>query len=457
MIFTIVNRLNNEKTVLENIESSEQLYTHIKNLNLKEYDFYIDATFPDTGIIKKKTFDIINQLDDKIFVNIILSPGLAACEVIRLLKLKHTNCKLDASKLEVIKHYELLKLIEKFQIDLPDELEIEINPCINFGIKEKLTKLSNMIKKPDFVPIVNSKLSFLALIKILKDIPQDEIIVYLKGDVFSNNNPANIKDLIIQKLIKKSTKDKKTHYVYRTCFFDDIEDIVKLEKYLEIIKTHIPRYHTELELITFVTLFAVNHFIYDKNFLQDPNNLEASDELQTYYNGKKDITPLLFLANFKGVCRHYADFIKYELNSLGIECEVVGCDAKEGGPGHAINLVTINNKQYLLDVTNVAADFKYKDISSLSQSDFFLKSFDECPFFHEFDNWEISSNTFLDFDKSKYQTYDRTDIDNAVKKVKKWYKPYKIHAQDLKNLFRKHQSQREKNIEHNINESIRRI
>jgi hypothetical protein len=92
----------------------------------------------------------------------------------------------------------------------------------------------------------------------------------------------------------------------------------------------------------------VAQFVYDKM----PYNHYRQDELE---NSKKSVLLSDVAEKELAVCRHHALYSQVLFQSLGMATRLLKCDVSfDGGNrfgGHAVNLVRINNKWYLMDVT----------------------------------------------------------------------------------------------------------
>ena len=148
------------------------------------------------------------------------------------------------------------------------------------------------------------------------------------------------------------------------------------------------------------------------------------------------------------MCRHFAHFTKHLLNSLGIECEKVDSlgnyqDNVEV-EGHSFNVVTINGIMYFLDNTWLAGRIQSGEIESLDQSTDFLTS--NAVFGHE--EYEDVLGDYC------CEEYDREEIRKSINQVLNWNRNYKIHPQNLRDLFRKYILNKEKTVQQKIEDAI---
>lgn len=150
------------------------------------------------------------------------------------------------------------------------------------------------------------------------------------------------------------------------------------------------------------------------------------------------------------MCRHFASFTEYILNSLGIDCKLLESDGPSdedsNSNGHAFNVVNIDGKSYFLDITWVVESIQKGLIHSLSESSDFLRSNEE--FGHE-DYNDALSNYQCD-------SYNRQEIDESVDRVIRWNNNYVIHPNALRDLFRKYILKKEMSVSDRINEAIPR-
>ena len=102
------------------------------------------------------------------------------------------------------------------------------------------------------------------LYNIIPYIPEDEIFIQLDNNLFNEKNPNNARSLIVQNQEKQVPHVKKLNIKFNDIEYENVEQIYELEKYLEIIKFHIPSNASKLDIITYVSLFIIN---YDLNYL----------------------------------------------------------------------------------------------------------------------------------------------------------------------------------------------
>lgn len=278
------------------------------------------------------------------------------------------------------------------------------------------------------------------LYSIIPHIPEEEVFIQIDDNLFSERNPNNARSLIISEQGKELTQTKKMNIHFNDISYESVEQIYELEKYLEIIKSHIPSNASDLDIVTYVSMFIVNYFKYDFD-LYEKNTKELDS---------KDINLTQFVTSGKGVCRHFASFTKYLLNSLGVECERVNADgdyySNSSVEGHAFNVVKIDGKMYFLDNTWLAGRMQAGEIHSLAESTDYLAS-----------NTDFGHEDYKDeLEDYECESYNREEINNAVARVLNWNQNYKIHPTALRDLFRKHILKKEMSIDQKIENAIPR-
>ena len=414
-----------------NVKDKEQLDPELFN-----NPFYLKVFLES---FSENTIDIINHLDDNVFVYLGFESDFDSEKMQKLSKLTHANHVFFYNgwiNLDVI-----YSLVNRFTFSEESSPTVLIDR-IDSTTPEKIIGLCQKLNTSKFRIVINDAESLQNLNSIIPHIPNDEISIILDDNLFLEKNPKNARGLVIQNIPVQKPNNKKLKIEFRDAKYDSIEQIYELEKNIELIKSHIPLNANELDIVTFVTLFMINYFNYDYD--------RAKEEKNNY--NFPEINMAQFLSGEKGVCRHFASFFEYVLNSLGVECEIV--DAPENHPidmyndsrGHAFNIVKIKGKQYFIDVTWITELMRAGIINSLDESNDFL-----------------ASNKLFGHDKysdviSKYhcETYDRDEIKESVNRVINWNSNYIIHAQALRDLFKKHILKKEKSVADKINYAIPR-
>ena len=193
-------------------------------------------------------------------------------------------------------------------------------------------------------------------------------------------------------------------------------DCIKLNRIFDIISGYIPENASQLDIVTYISLFLVRHIDYDYD---------------NYYKNKAGTgsiplrTTLEVLEGGIGVCRDYADVMKWLFQKFDIDCQYISAVDKNNRSGHAFNLVTIDGIPYWIDNTWQKTG---KKNTKLDLSPYYL----------------ISTQDFLkthgeyEEEISKYdcpETYSREKILESIRRVGKWKENYCISNEQLQKLL----------------------
>lgn len=421
-----------------NVESVSDIYNIVDRYQLDPLlfsnPFYIIVSFENYD---ENTIRIINQLDRNIHVQIAACNDIDKKAAEMLTKIEHPNCHFSFNG--YIYQSAVEQLLSKMPLDAQSSPVIVIDEITPNTINI-INNICSAVNEPRFRIEIKDKKSLQNLYSIIPHIPEEEVIVQIDDNLFSERNPNNARSLIISEQGKELSQTKKMNIYFNDISYESVEQIYELEKYLEIIKSHIPSNASDLDIVTYVSMFIVNYFKYDFDLYE--KNTKDLDS--------KDINLTQFVTSGKGVCRHFASFTKYLLNSLGVECERVNADGDYYGnssiEGHAFNVVKIDGKMYFLDNTWLAGRMQTGKIHSLAESTDYLAS--NTDFGHE-----DYKNELEDYE---CESYNREEINNAVIRVLNWNQNYKIHPTALRDLFRKHILKKEMSIDQKIENAIPR-
>ena len=436
--FKITSSLYSNDIYCNNVTSINDIYNVINQYQLDPQlfnnPFYLTVSLEN---FNENTINVINQLDSKIFVEIATNKDIDVQKFQILSRINHENCQFYFSGWINQDAMELLS--SKFVIDQESRPVLVIKKIDDTTVNT-INNYCSLFKNPRFRIEIKDSYSLQNLYNIITYIPEDEILIQLDNNLFNEKNPNNARSLIVQSQEKQVPQGKKLNIKFNDIEYENVEQIYELEKYLEIIKSHIPSNASELDIITYVSLFIINYFKYDYDMYEKSIKKEDFEEINL----------LQFVSRGKGVCRHFASFTKYLLNSMNIECEKIDADGdyynNSEAEGHAFNVVKIDGKMYFLDNTWLAGQIQAGEIHSLAESSDFLTS--NNTFGHE-----EFSDALEDY---KCEDYNRQEINNSVNRVMGWNQNYKIHPAALRDLFRKHILKKEKNIEEKIEDAIPR-
>lgn len=437
-IFMIQSILYDGSIYCGNVKSIDDIYDIATRYELDPKIFskpyYIIASFDSYIYLDENTIDVINSIDDDIYVQINIRAELELEQLQLFLRITHTKCQFELmSWIDLDCAY---ALASKYDISSESCPVIVIND-INSDTIDKMNIINKKISNPRFRIEINDAKSLQYLGSIASSMPNVEIIVILNDELFDEKNPRNARELIIPKRLEHRNQNEKLTIQFKDMEYDSMDEIYELERNMELIKSHTPSNASELDIITYVTLFMINYFHYDYEMLD--KDLSKSNS--------KDINLTQLIALRKGVCRHFASFTKYILNSMGVECDIVSADGNINdveSNGHAFNVVKINGKMYFLDNTWIINRFENKTIESIVESSDYLTSNED---FHHEDYVE-------ELGKFQCETYDRKEISESIKRVLNWQRVYVIHLQALKDLFRKHMLKKDKSVADIIEDAI---
>lgn len=434
----IISILYNQRIPCNDVFSDKDIYDVIRKYQLDpelfKKPYYLRVRLQS---FNENTINIINQLGDNTFVEISINDKLDNRNLQLLFEITHLKCQLvcnDWIDLDFI-----YLLTNKFMLSEESSPVIVIKK-IDSTIEEKIANICQQNNNLRFRIEINEAESLQNLDNIIPYIPEEEILIVLNDDLFNEKNPHNARKEIVQDTKKKQTINKQLHIIFRDIKYDSIEQIYDLEKNIELIKSHIPSNASELDIITYVTLFMINYFKYDYD-MYEKSKIAAINE---------DINLAQFISRGNGVCRHFASFTEYILNSLGVKCEKLdslGDSQLDDNPeGHAFNIVKINGKSYFLDNTWIVDDIQNGLVYSLAESNNFLSS-----------NKNFGHEDYKDvLDDYNCDDYSRQEIIDSINRVINWNNNYTIYPQALRDLFRKYILKREKSVAEKIEEAIPR-
>lgn len=436
-IFMIQSILYSGNIYCGNVTSIDEIYDIVTQYNLDSdlfnKPFYILASFDSYKNLNENTIAIINSLDDDIYVQVDLRDELNKEQLQLFLGINHARCQFNF--LSWISLDDIDALVTKYSV-CKEASPVVVLKEITFESIDKIVNVCEKIDKPRFRIEIHDAKSLQSLDDIIPYLPDEDVLVILDDELFNEKNPKNARNLIVQNRSEKEYSTKKLSISFQDMEYDSIEQVYELEKNLELIRSHIPDNAKDLDVITYVTLFMVNYFHYDYDMYNKEIKDEESDEI--------NLSQLI--SRKKGLCRHFASFTKYFLNSLGIECERVDAfgDSIETPNGHAFNTVKIDDKLYFIDTTWIIGEMQNGTIQSLAESSNYLSSNND--FHHEAYGDEISAY--------ECETYDRQEINESVKRVMNWGRIYIIHFQALKDLFRRYKLKKENSVAEKIEDAI---
>ncbi len=444
--FVIRSLLYNQYIYLNEISSLEELYQKIKEYNLDpelfNKPFYLMVALED---FNEKTIKVLNELDRSIPVLISAPRDIGLKEITYFFQIENDNVYLwNNNKID---QESMRYVLSKFKIDSnnsPMLILDKIDSGTPTFLRQCLKKYPNLrtrIEVKDFEAIKN-------LNNILPFIPEKEFFIFLDDNLFNDQNPNNIRPLLLEQnpsINLKIPETKKVTIIYNDQEYKNLEEVFSLEKYLEILKSHIPSEASTLDIVTYITLFIVNYFEYDyKKYENIKKNFNSNN-----WQDESIINLTEFMTRRKGVCGDYAIFTQHLLRQLNIECEVLSTDFVffETHPeqlGHAFNLVRIDGYEYFLDITWLAESMRSGEIKSLADSPYFLSS-----------NEDFGHDIYKSIlDNYHCKTMDKELIRASIRRVASWKENYVIHKEALKDLFKKYLMKQEVPIEKQIENAI---
>ncbi len=505
-VITIKSALYSGDISYYNVKSMDELISLINKDGIKKETFknpfYFEIVL---DRFNQNTIDIINSLNDSVPIALYISScdldqDNISQSLDRLLQIKHKNCYLMHT-LESININFLGKLKSIFDMDKINQGNFGINDINRESIlnlkkyKNYLTNLAN--SKDVFLTIcagdvesinnlnviiddlnslgkvhykvqivADNSQSILGILNYIKrlnkkskhytidvDINDYESLMLLDPLASNYNGRVNVtlNDNLFNRKYKNNARAAifKNHkfktnnfftYNYQDMEFKNIDEIILFEKNIDVLKSHIPRNASKLDIITYLSIFIINYFHYD-HALNDEDDKLIEKGL---YDSHKDRTMPEFLSMGKGVCRHYADFTEYFLESFGIKCDRINVFDDNGDNGHAINIVELDGHYYFLDNTWLASNIQEGHEESIEDSENFLQS----------------NNTFGHFKyakalrKYRCEQYDREEITDSILRVMKWNDDYHINFEDIKDMFMSYLLNKEPSTKMRINAAI---
>jgi len=184
---------------------------------------------------------------------------------------------------------------------------------------------------------------------------------------------------------------------------------------------HASLYKTEKEKVRAVYVFVVSYMTYSNG-----------EKIQYYESGVK------FAIKYKtGVCHEYACLFKYLCNELGIECEKISGYSKSYNfinnisslSAHVWNMVKIDGRNYLLDVTYEDA-YNDNDIKGhwfLVKPEYFIET-----------HYPDSDYYQIDYMTQTYVLYNGRKIPWTAWYLHKILKVYRANQEHANELSKKH-------------------
>lgn len=418
------------------VNSASDIYDVINRYQISNDKFYVNFYL---NAFNENTINIINQLENNIYIRIIITDDINPNRLQMLLNITHLNCYFSIHGWNNIDVLDVLLNKVKIYEDCNPVVVID---KINTTTINKINNICNKIANPRFRIEINDIESLRNLYNIIPYIPGEVVFVALNDNLFNRKNPNNARELILKEENDIPLSQKKLRVVFNQIEYKSLVPVFELEKNLELIRSRIPSNASKLDIVTYVSLFIINYFKYDYKLRKE--NLKAKKDF-------RDITINQFITSGKGVCRHFASFTKYILDSLDIECDLLidwgsKNDKGEIEYGHAFNAVKIDGEKYFLDNTWLTERVQRRKIKSLSESSDFL-----------------TSNATFDHDKYEevikyYQCseYDRQEINDSVNRVTNWNNNYEIHRSALMDLFKKYFLKQKQTVTQKIEAAIPR-
>lgn len=240
---------------------------------------------------------------------------------------------------------------------------------------------------------------------------EDEVFIAIRDDIFSNDKDSKSARGILRdssNFEENISKINKKYLIdYNGLKFENFKHLIDLEKCIDVVLSRIPKNASDLDKIVFMTLFMINHFEYD---------YENVDKMRDLFE---------FIKDRKGVCRDYADLSEYLFKRAGVECYRTGNYKEDEEVGHAFNVVYVDGKKSLLDVTWLAEEVKAGRILSIVQSNNFLT--DDKTFGHD---------GYLDERHEDSSYINRAEIVKSLLRTRNWKYTYYINKEMLVDLIR---------------------
>lgn len=258
---SIISILYNYGIPCNNLSSVSDIYNVVKIYQLdkelfkKPYYLIVELVSFD-----ENTINIINQLSDDVFVDIVIGTHFD-CEKMSLLsKISHSRCQFSCGCWMDLDSANLL--INKFTFYEHSNPIIVIKKIDSTTI-DKVLNVCQRIKNSQFRIEIGDAESLKELYNVVQYIPDQEVFVELSDDLFDERNPNNARNAIFQKTKGESHINKKLDIRFRKIKYNSMEQIYDLERNIGLVKSHIPSHASKLDIITYVTLFMINYFEYD--------------------------------------------------------------------------------------------------------------------------------------------------------------------------------------------------
>ncbi len=395
----------NEANIAKGIFNTET-YSYLP-LSFFDFPFYVNIHFKD----EIETKEIIDSINNQKLIDtpiVLVNPQ-------KLIKDNNILYRFTAYvSLDIM--YEAV-IYNKIYFDISDNPMIKIN-TFDDDTFNKIKIIKEYLNK--FYPTINVDFGFAVqnlkdLMELQKygDILGSNIIIYLPETAFldEEKNPSSFRKILYdKKMIKHLEFTKQMKIYYLKTAYNSFEEIIEFEKAIDVILARIPSNAIPLDKLVFISLILINYLNYDK---------EDGDIRNLYEVFKEKL----------GVCREFAEIFNTLMTRVGIKSECVYAPPiRENEDGHVFNVVTINEKNYYVDITYVMDEIKTKYISSISESPNFLtdnKLFDR---YHKRD---------LLYKNYKCETMNVRRIEEAIEIAKKWNSNYNISLAALKDLFKK--------------------
>lgn len=227
--------------------------------------------------------------------------------------------------------------------------------------------------------------------------PHKDLIINIDNQLFQN-----IKN---SKSIKNLNWPRDVVIRYQESNYHSMQEIIELEKDINMIISRIPSNAYDLDKIVFISLFLIDYFAYDDY---------SVDRIKNSYELFKDQL---------GVCRDFAKLFFIFMSRLNIECKKIYAPSKiEGEQGHVFNVITLNGQTSYIDLTFLIDEIKNSLILSIAESYNFLTSSTNFAKLHQ----DLIYNDY------NCQTINRKEIEDAIIRVRKWYFARNV---DLQTIF----------------------
>ena len=401
------------------------------NINIRNIDAL--KSIMDINRLRRGNF-VINSLDKKSIQAFKKNKDY----LINLSKTSNCSLTIYLNDLESINNFNVI--ID----DLDSFVKVKYRVQISIDNSQSLLGILNYIKRLNkkskhyTIDVDINDYESLMLLDPLASNYNGRVNVTLNDNLFDRKYKNNARAVIFKN--HKFKSNSSFTYNYQDMEFKNIDEIILFEKNIDVLKSHIPKNASKLDIITYLSIFIINYFHYD-HALNDEDDKLIEKGL---YADHKDRTMPEFLSMGRGVCRHYADFTEYFLESYGIKCDRINVFDDNGDNGHAINIVELDGHYYFLDNTWLASNIQDGKEASIEESENFLQS----------------NNTFGHFKyakalrKYRCEQYDRDKITDSILRVMKWNDDYHIHFDDIKDMFMSYLLNKEPSTKMRINAAI---